>query len=50
MAMDYYCFIPRESKLLIQKNRAFDFIECERVFINIYTLLWRCMVLCRVLR
>lgn len=50
MAMDYYCFIPRESELLIQKNRAFDFIECECVFINIYTLLWRCMVLRRPLR
>lgn len=50
MAMDYNCFIPRESELLIQKNRAFDFIGCECVFINIYMLLWKCMVLCRPLR
>lgn len=50
MAMDCYCFISRESELLIQKNRAFDFIRCECVFINIYMLLWRCMVLCRPLR
>lgn len=42
--MDYYCFIPKEKRLLIPKNRAFDFIECEYVFINIYMLLWRCVV------
>lgn len=50
MAMDYYCFIPKEKRLLIQKNRAFDFTESEYVFINIYMLLRRCVVLCRLLR
>lgn len=37
MAMDYYRFIPSETVLLIHKIRAFDFIECECVLINIYT-------------
>lgn len=36
MAMDYYCFIPRERDLLIQKNRAFDFTECECVCLLIF--------------
>lgn len=39
-----------QRELLIQKNRGFDFTECECVFINIYTLLWRCVVLRRPLR